>query len=119
MRAYELIREHGRLTFRDVQDEMGVGYTHANNICRSLHDIGATRIVAYQRNTRGEMTPIYVVADGQPDAKKPKRISSAEACRRYRARLRKEGGTSETPAWTSAAYNLIVKQAASPDRRTP
>lgn len=44
MRAYALIREYGRLSFRDIQEELGVSYKHANMVCVGLHALSLIHI---------------------------------------------------------------------------
>jgi len=88
-RTLALVAEHGRLTAREVAEELGITVSHARAVVSNLHGKGL-RIAEYRRDSDGGRLyprPVYALGKG-PDVKPPGRLSDAEYNRRYRARTR-------------------------------
>ena len=55
----------------------------AHGVLRKLHKAGKTHIAEWRQDTYGPATPAYRWGEGK-DAKKPRKLSNAERCARWR-----------------------------------
>lgn len=101
-----MIKEYGRLTYKDIQEELGLSRTYAHQICQRLNALKEIRICAYTRGIRGQSLPLYSVANGRPDVPHPAPLTYADRCRRFREKEAKE---SVNPRWNLSAYDILVK----------
>lgn len=59
----------------------------------AMYAAGEVRVSGYYRPPKGRAVRIFCAADGKPDARRPKRLGSAAACRKYRKSLKTRLGS--------------------------
>ena len=75
------------MTRAELVEHTGLHYNTVGDYLTALHKAGATHIVMWENNTRGQAVhPIYKLGKGR-DAKQPK-LSQAERQARWRSKVR-------------------------------
>ena len=60
--------------------------TWPHDTLNRLHNQGCIRILRYVRSKAGPAMPVYIWADGKPDAVRPAPLTNGQKCKRWKAR---------------------------------
>lgn len=60
--------------------------TWPHDTLNRLHNQGYIRILKYIRGKAGPAMPVYIWADGKPDAVRPAPLTNGQKCKRWKAR---------------------------------